>query len=106
MAFSPPLFALFNFLHAYLTDFTAPAERSPPTTCLKLEIRTVEAKDFLNTAPHFEYPARSRASTARAAGSEDKMCTGAVLPTDVAIFDKIDPGSAASSGALAAGLVS
>lgn len=106
MASPPLLFALFNFLHAYLTDFTAPAETAPATTCLKLDTRTVDAKDFLSTAPHFEYPARSRASTARAAGSEDKMCTGADLPTDVAIFDKSDAGSAANSGALAAMLMS
>jgi hypothetical protein len=104
---SPPIvFALFNFFHAYRTDLTAPAEIAPPTACLKLDMRTVDAKDFLSTAPHLEYPARSRASTARAAGSEDKICIGAVLPIEVPIFDKSDVGSAASSGALAAGLIS
>jgi len=106
MASPPALFALFNFFQAYLIDFTAPAETAPPTACLKLDTRTVDAKDFLNTGPHFEYPARSRASIARAAGFEDKMCKGAVLPTEVAIFDKIKPGSDAISGALAAGLMS
>lgn len=106
MASPPLLFALFSFLHAYRTDLIAPADTAPATACRKLDARTVDANDFLNADPHLEYPARSRASTARAAGSEDKICRGAVLPTEVAIFESSDAGRAASSGALAAGLIS
>ena len=73
MASPPLLFALLSFRQAYLTDLTTPAEAAPASAWRTLDTRTVVAKAFLNTELHFEYPARSRASTARAAGSEDMI---------------------------------